>query len=216
VGYRGKLREQEEARHLRARSWTLADIAAQLNVSKSSVSLWVRDIEFVPSPRRHGAQRRPHPFHEAKLREIAELDQAGRQRIGKLNEDAYLAAGLALYAGEGAKAEGKVRFANTDPAMIGFFCAWFRHFFEIDESRLRARVYLHDGLDLDSAESFWSRVTGIPRSQFTKPYRAVRDATIRTNKHEHGCAYVDYCCTPTHRAIMGLVRALLSSEAIPG
>jgi hypothetical protein len=73
----------------------LADIATKLGVAKSSVSLWVRNVEFVPSKRRTGAQRRPHPFHEAKLKEIAELDLAGRSRIGVLDEAAFLAAGVA-------------------------------------------------------------------------------------------------------------------------
>jgi hypothetical protein len=60
-------------------------------------------------------------------------------------------------------------------------------------------------------------VTGVPRSQFTKAYRAVAGPSIRQNKHEFGCAYFDYSCSVTHRKIMGLVRALLSSEAaFPG
>jgi hypothetical protein len=100
--------------------------------------------------------------------------------------------------------------------MIRFFCAWFRHFFEIDEARLRGRVYLHEGLDLEAATTHWSKVTGIPTDQFRKPYRAIADPTIRRNKHEFGCAYVDYSCSYTHRQVMGLVRALLSSDAIPG
>ena len=107
-------------------------------------------------------------------------------------------------------------FANTDPAMVAFFCAWLRRFFDIDESRLRVRVYLHEGLDLDAAERFWSEVTGVPRTQFRAPYRAKADPTIRLTKHEHGCVYVRYSCSRTHREIMGLVRALLSSSAIPG
>ena len=32
--------------------------------------------------------------------------------------------GLALYAGEGAKREGEIRFANSDPRMIVIFLAW--------------------------------------------------------------------------------------------
>ena len=100
--------------------------------------------------------------------------------------------------------------------MVAFFCAWLRRFFDIDESRLRVRVYLHQGLDLDAAEAHWSAVTGVPRSQFHAAYRAAADATIRTNKHEFGCVYVRYGCVTTHRAIMGLIRALLSSQAIPG
>ena len=216
MGYRGKLREREEARRLRAEGKTLQEIADVLGVSKSSVSIWVRDVPFTPSKRRYGAQRRPHPFHERKLREIAECNEEGRRLVGTLSQDGFFAAGIALYAGEGAKTDGSIRFANSDPSMMAFFAAWIREFFEIDESRLRMRVYLHQGWDLDAAEEHWSRVTGVPRTQFGKAYRAVPDPSIRQNKHEFGCAYLDYGCSRTHRLIMGLVRALLSLEAIPG
>jgi hypothetical protein len=37
--------------------------------------------------------------------------------------------------------------------MVRFFCAWLRRHFAIDERRLRIRVYLHQGLDLDAAEA---------------------------------------------------------------
>jgi transcriptional regulator with XRE-family HTH domain len=216
MGYRGKVEQQEQARVLRAQNLTLQDIASRLGVSKSSVSRWVRDVPFTPSKRRYGPRIRPHPQQVAKLAEIERLDAEGRTRVGTLGDEAFLAAGVALYAGEGAKRDGCVTFANTDPGMVSFFCAWLRKFFDIDEDRLRVRVYLHQGLDLDAAEMHWSAVTGIPRSQFGKSYRAVANSSIRRNKHEHGCAYVVYSCTPTHREIMGLVRALLSSGAIPG
>jgi hypothetical protein len=101
MGYRGKLEAQQRAREMRARSMTLQDIATELGVAKSSASLWVRDVEFVPSPRRYGAQRRRHPFHEAKLAQIEQCD-AGIARIGTLSDHTFLAAGVALYAGEGA------------------------------------------------------------------------------------------------------------------
>jgi hypothetical protein len=160
--------------------------------------------------------RRPNALQRAKFAEIEECDALGVARIGVLSDDAFLAAGAALYAGEGAKADRRLVFANTDPSMIAFFCAWLRKFFAIDETRLRVRVYLHDGLDLERAETYWSRMTGIPRDQFRAAYRAEPDPSIRTNKHEYGCAYVGYSCARTHREIMGVVRALLSSIDLPG
>ena len=216
MGYRGKVKEQEQARALRAQSRTLADIAQTLGVSKSSVSLWVRDVPFTPTLRLRGPHRRPHPAHEAKLRQIEALNNEGAARIGTLSEESFLVAGVALYAGEGAKADRVVKFANSDPEMIRFFCTWFRRFFDIDEARLRASVYLHKGLDLKAAEAFWSELSGVPRSQFGKPYRADPDPSIRRNKHRHGCFYVMYSCARTHREIMGLVRALLSSRCYSG
>ncbi len=214
MGYRGK--EQERACELRARGMTLLDIATELDVSKSSVSTWVRDVPFTPSPRRRGPKRTTHPASIAKQRQIADLDAEGLRRIGTLSDDAFLAAGAALYAGEGAKRDGEVVLANSDPEAVRFFCAWLRRFFEVDEARLRVRVYLHQGLDLEAAERFWSTVTAISREQFRAPYRAVADPTIRRNKHEYGCVYVSYGCSATHRQIMGLIRALLLSTAIPG
>jgi predicted transcriptional regulator len=216
MGYRGKVVEQEEARALRAEGWTLLDIATKLGVSKSSVSLWVRDVEFEPHPRRAARRRGPNILQRRKAEEIEALLAEGRQRIGQMSEQEFLVAGAALYAGEGSKRDGDVVFANSAPRMIAFFCAWLRRFFVLDETRLTARVYLHEGLDLDAAQAYWSDLTGIPLSRFCKAYRAKADPSIRHNKHEFGCIYIRYSRAYTHRAVMGLVTALLSSEAQSG
>jgi transposase len=218
MGYRGTVREQERARELRAEAWTLLDIANELGVAKSSVSLWVRDVDFDPKPRRTARRRTPNKLQIAKQAEIDEMLQWGRDRIGQLSEREFLVAGTALYAGEGSKTDGEVTMPNSDPRMLAFFVGWLRHFFVIDESRLRVRLYLHEGLDLEAAIGFWSQLTAIPAQQFTRPYRAVPDPTIRRNKHPMGCPSIRYACARTHRAVMGLVSALLSCDLaiVPG
>jgi len=217
MGYRGLVAEQNRARVLRAESWTLQDIADELGVAKSSVSLWVRDVEFVPKPRSTARRREPNALQRRKQAEIDELLAEGRARIGRLSEREFLVAGAALYAGEGAKADGQLCFANSDPRMILFFCTWLRRFFDLDESKFRFRLYLHEGLDLEAAVEFWCSVTEIPASQFGKPYRAAPDPSIRLAKHPCGCGYVWYYSTRVHRGVMGLVQALLSCETVlPG
>lgn len=193
------------------------DIARELGVSKSSVSLWVRDVEFTPVPGRTGARRRgPSARQRRKAAEIEEMNTLGIGRVAELSEREFLLSGVMLYAGEGSKTDGSVGLANSDAQIMRFFSVWLRRFFDVDETRLRVSVYLHQGLDLDAAEQHWSEVTGVPRCQFNKPYRAVPDGGIRHNKHEFGCATLVYSCSRTHRAIMGLVRALLSSESYSG
>ena len=217
MGYRGKLAEREQARRLRQAGLPLAEIAAHLGVAKSSVSLWVRDVEFTPRLAPPRARRRaPNALQRRRQAEIERLVEEGRSRIGRLWEREFLVAGVALYAGEGSKGDGSVVFANSDPRIVAFFCAWLRHFFSIDESRLRIRLYLHEGLDLAAAMAFWSELTGIPQAQFSKPYRAVPDPSIRHARHVHGCVGVRYSCSATHRSIIGLVGALLSGAAVPG
>ncbi len=218
MGYRGKLEERRRARELRARAWTLQEIADELDVAKSSVSVWVRDVEFEVRPRRRVAaqQKFVHPARKAKLEQIARLEAEGRRWIGELSERDLLLAGVALYAGEGAKGGHEASLANTDPRIIWFFCRWLRHFFELDETRLRVSLYLHDCLDLHRANAFWSEVTEIPVSQFTKPYRAEVDDSIRSTKHPVGCATVRYSSVAVGRAIMGLIRALFRPPALLG
>src|SRR5215207_620834 len=217
MGYRGKLSERQQARQLRRVGLPLAEIASRLGVSKSSVSLWVREVSFDPLARPpRGRRRAPNALQRRRQAEVERLVEEGRERIGRLSEREFLVAGVALYAGEGSKTDGCVRFANSDPRMIYFYCCWLRRFFTVDESRLRVHLYLHEGLDLASAIAHWSAVTAIPPSQFGKPYRAVPDPSIRHTKHVHGCATVSYSCSATHRSIMGLVNALLSGSALPG
>ena len=216
MGYRGKLAEQEAARALRADGWALAAIAAELGVAKSSVSRWVRDVPAPTVPRSPGGRAarpaRPHAQAERKAREIAELRAEGAARVGTLSERDLLLAGVALYAGEGHKRDGAVAMANSDPRLVVFFCTWLRRCFAIDEQRLRARLYLHEGLDLDEATSYWSALTRIPVERFGRPYRAVADGGIRHSKHVRGCVTVRYSCARTHRAIMGLVEAVFSRD----
>jgi transposase len=82
MGYRGKLAEQRQARRLRRAGLPLAEIAAALGVSKSSVSLWVRDVEFagpVVHPAR-GRRREPNALQRRKQGEIERLLEEGRAR----------------------------------------------------------------------------------------------------------------------------------------
>ncbi len=66
MGYRGKVAEQEQARGLRAEGYTMLEIATELGVSESSVSLWTRDVEFVSRtrlPQYRSGKRSEHPHH---------------------------------------------------------------------------------------------------------------------------------------------------------
>ena len=208
MGYGGKLAEQVRARELRAAGWTMPAIAAELGVARSSVSYWVRDMPYVRPPRT-GANRGPNRLQQAKTAEIERLRAEGTATIGQLSDRELLVAGLALYIGEGAKKDGLVSFADSDPAIIAFYCAWFRYFFEPDHSRLRIRVYLHEDCDLNEANTFWSQLSDIPVTQFSAPHRVRVAATRRQRRHVYGCAHVRYSSAATHRKLMGLIEALL-------
>lgn len=95
MGYAGKTTEREQSRELRRLAWTLDEIAVELGVAKSSVSLWVRDVEFLPRPRSQARLRGPNALQRRKAQEIADLRAAGSERLGCLSDQAFLAAGAA-------------------------------------------------------------------------------------------------------------------------
>jgi hypothetical protein len=218
MGYAGKVAERERARGLRARSWTLKDIAVELGVSKSSVSVWVRDVEFDPRPRNRGpSSHKPHPLTLEKQRQLERCREEAEARVSSLTERDFFMYGLARYHGEGFKTETTgVGMANTDPGLLRMFAMWLRQFFEIDEQRLRARLYLHVGLDLAGATAYWSDLLDIPEAQFRKPYRAEPRGSYRRSKHEFGCPSVRYTDLLLHRRVMAMISAVSSQIADPG
>jgi hypothetical protein len=218
MGYAGKVAERERARELRARSWTLNDIAVELGVSKSSVSVWVRDVEFVPRPRNRGhSSHRPHPLTLEKQRQLTQCRTEAEARIRSLSERDFLMYGLVLCHGEGFKTETVgVGMANKDAVLLLMFVTWLRQFFDIDEQRLRARLCLHVGLDLPGVTAYWSDLLDIPEPQFRKPYRAEPRGCYRRSEHAFGCPSVRYTDLLLRRRVMAMISAVSSQVADPG
>ena len=217
MGYRGKLVERERARALRAQSWTLLEIAQELGVSKGTVSVWVRDVDFVPRPRNRGHPAGPkHPMRLKKEAEIARCREEAEIWLGNLSQRELAMFALGLYAGEGDKTGGSVGMANTNPVYLLIFLTWLRRTFEIDESRLRVVLYLHEGLDIEAAVAYWSALLGIVPQQFTKPYRAEDNPSIRLTKHVYGCPKVRYSSTLLQRRVLAMIEAVSCRISDPG
>jgi hypothetical protein len=101
--------------------------------------------------------------------------------------------GLMLYWGEGDKTKNYfVALTNTNPDVLFYFVSWLRKYFELDESKLKLRLYLWDDLDELRAKKFWSKLLGIPIANFTKSYLSHSKAKIRKRKHEYGVCRVSY------------------------
>jgi hypothetical protein len=153
------------------------------------------------------------------VRKLAEIERCRIEAEAKyraMSDEQLDAFALGLYAGEGAKTPGAVSMANTNPLLLRLFVDWLRRNFDIEEDRLRARLYLHQGLDLDKATAYWSAATSIPAAQFQRPYRAVADPSRRHTKHELGCLTIVYHCSVTHRRVMASVAAITSRFDLPG
>jgi transcriptional regulator with XRE-family HTH domain len=212
-----------QARELRARGLAYHEIAARLGVSKSSVSLWVRDL---PVPDRltyeqcrkraaDGAHRYWATEREVRRTRRAGEVSAAADEIGKLSDREILIAGAIAYWCEGAKAKpsrhiDRVVFINSDAALIMFFLR-FLSAAGVSPDDLVLRVYIHENADAEAAQQYWLDLTGTRPDQFRRPVlKRHNPKTARTNVGEnyHGCLRIDVLRSAgLYRRIEGWVSA---------
>ncbi|MEI6690810.1 MAG: hypothetical protein WCL07_03620 [bacterium] len=100
--------------------------------------------------------------------------------------------GLMLYWGEGAKKNTRtIDFANSDPEMIAYFIQFFRTIYQPQEDKFRVLLYTYHLTNISEQITYWSNLTQIPPSQFSKPYIK----TTSQQKHDkmpHGLIHIRY------------------------
>jgi len=221
--------ERGKARELRLQGLAYNRIAAELGVSKSSISLWVRDLPRPEAPSYEECRRRAaegvrrywaaeRPVREAE-REAASA--AAAAEIGKLDDREVLIAGAIAYWCEGAKNKpyrrsDRVVFMNSDPALIALFVR-FLDVAGISRDRLIYQVQIHETADVDAAQAFWLNATGADLAQFRRPtLKRHNPATVRKNvgADYHGCLRVEVRrSTALYRKIEGWATAAMSTVA---
>jgi len=191
---------RERARTLRKRGNSISVIAHALGVSKSTVSYWCRDISLTErqlkvlaaKELRGGAIGRLRAAEVKRAMRTAAIEEAaalGRKDVGELSTRDLYMLGLALYWGEGYKnANEECAITNSDPAIIQMFIRWMRAHYRVNTSDfvLRVSVNAIHRSRIHSIERYWSAVTAIPRTQFTKP-SFIRAAArkVYENPHTH-------------------------------
>jgi transposase len=213
-----------KARQLREQGLAYNQIAAELGVSKSSVSLWVRDLprperlsyeeccrRVAEGVRRYWAAERP--VREAQREATC---AAAAAEIGALTQRELLIAGAIAYWCEGSKNKpylraDRVTFMNSDPALITLFLR-FLDAAGVDRNMIAYRVYIHETADVAGAESFWLQVTGADPALFRRPaLKRHQPQTVRKNVggDYRGCLRVDVRKNmELYRRIEGWTRAV--------
>ncbi|MFF5959932.1 hypothetical protein [Streptomyces luteogriseus] len=190
---------REKARELRLQGWTYDQIQAELGCSKSSISLWVRDL---PKPERKRSTEEASAIArrgwEVTLRlrdeERQQIKEAAKQAVGALSPRELFLLGVGLYWAEGSKDKPydrreNVCFVNSDPGMIRVFLAWL-DLLGVERDRIRYAVMIHESADISGAELYWAELVGADRSAFHKTtLKKHNPKTVRKNTGDsyRGC-----------------------------
>ncbi len=194
-----KLNERREAINLRKRGVGYNEILKTVNVSKSTLSLWLRDIVLPCNARKKLLRGRELSRYTAaaqkkRIREsnTKEITRSGRGEFKILVKNPLFLTGLCLYWAEGDKhKQEKVKFTNSDEKMIVLMMIWFRKICGVPEQKFRIALHVHNLHRPENLEKYWSRTTGIPEKQFQKTYIKQSSLQYRRNVLYNGtCAIV--------------------------
>ncbi|MBL7036638.1 hypothetical protein ISR94_02215 [Candidatus Microgenomates bacterium] len=194
-----KSQKRIEARKMRSNGESVRVITKKLGVSKSSVSLWVRDIiltvehmESLKQRRIKGAElgrlRGSLAQKNKRLNTIREMEKKGIKKFKNITDQEFFSAGIALYWEEGSKKTRKLGICNSDPEMIKFMISWYSKFFNLGPKRLSLRVGINQSHEKRETivRKYWSDITGVPMSNFRKTsFKRVVNAKIYENHDNH-------------------------------
>ena len=85
-----------------------------------------------------------------------------------------------------------VDFANSDPKMVQLFLKFLRNICGVQESKIRIYLYCYPQHNLNQLVRYWSGVTDVPRTQFTRPFVRQDAAGKVGQKLKHGLVHVRY------------------------
>lgn len=185
----------------RKKGYSLSELNLRFAVSKGILSNWLRNISLSKKAKqrlltkiKNGQLVSAINKKEKTKKELDVYFQDSVRDVEKLKIDKNLAKIICalLYWCEGDKNfYSAVRFTNSDDNLIRTFLNLLRKSFQLDESKFRVCVHLHNYHNTEKQLKFWSKVTDIPLSKFIRPYKK-KNTGKRTREGYNGCVSVRY------------------------
>lgn len=224
MGYFGKLEEKAKVIELRKTGLSYSQIQKIIHVSKSTLSVWCRDIELskiqkenLNNIREKSAKSGSHTAAKNKI--VKRIEKSKQihilaiEELGEINKRERFVAGIALYLGDGYKTDKRFGFSNADPRIIKLMMSWLLEFTNIEKSKIHGRIWLHDNLDEKIAKAFWSKLLDIEESNFIKSYvvkNKLDSKKIRKNIHKYGVFSLIVNSKDLQEKMIGFMAGILS------
>jgi hypothetical protein len=182
-----------EAIKLRKNGLSYGEIKRKIPISKSTLSLWLKDTPLKKKDKKRLYTKRiynlslgPNSQKERRKREIDEIIKISKNEIEiPISMEAYRLYGAALYWGEGTKDRGLV-ITNSDPSLVLFMVKWFETIFKINPKTLKAYLNIYSQQNESDLKKFWSDLCKIPIENFGKSFIKPGNKSYKKNNLYYG------------------------------
>jgi hypothetical protein len=193
-----RLIEKNKAIELRKKGYSYSDIQKNISVSRGLLSYWFKDLVLtdeerlvieskILTNRQKGLHKSCETNRNLRLnREIVVFEDAKRI-FSKMREDVSFIIGISLYWAEGAKRHNVFQFVNSDPDMVCFMYKWIQKYLEMERSKIRFRLFIHDIPGYENIEMFWGSKLGLKPDIFQKTIYQPTKFRFKKNPDYKGC-----------------------------
>lgn len=205
---------REHARKMRQDGMSVRDIAKTLEVARSSVSIWVRDIELSDNQieklkenqRQYGGHNKGGRTNRAKYRDMRLAYQEQGRARARDGSSLHLV-GCMLYWAEGAKGKNKVYFVNSDSNMHLLFMRFLREEMGVKDNEFSIYIQTHfqDPQQIREIEMYWTNLLHLPQSALRKTH-IKKGSETRQNKLTNGVCGVMVGKTQLIQHIYGAIQ----------
>ena len=195
-----KAKELALATQYRERGYSYSEIAKLCGVSKGTVSNWFARKKFSKQVKADN-QARAVRENVKRLGLINKARQSERQRryaeavktaeleFKHYQKDPLFIAGLTVYLAEGDRTdEHLIRLSSARPELEQLFIKFLVNFLVVEKKSIRIWLLLYPDLDEITCMEYWSKKTGLSRTQFHKNHY-VQGRGQKATTH-HGIANV--------------------------
>ncbi|MHB8871528.1 MAG: helix-turn-helix domain-containing protein [Candidatus Doudnabacteria bacterium] len=219
---------KQKALKLRKEGWSYSVIKRRTGVPKSTLSNWLGNLPYRPNSEvrksmKEGPLRSAVMRRKAKIRNTREIKTSAARELGKLSKRDKWMLGLGIYMGEGSKTHDNIRVINSNPEIIKSAVKWFRGICDVPLENFAIRVHSYPDINEKESKAYWSKVSGIPLSQFFKNHIDTRTnkSALKKHKLQYGTAHlIIKSCGKIkfgvilHRRIMGWIEEVYNQMRV--
>jgi hypothetical protein len=199
---RALIQEKERALQMRRNGMSYRDILKEIDVAKSSLSLWLKDLPLTEDEKKALKKRRNNNITHGRIKAAGELRKRRLDRESVwLNEaraefqehkgSQLFPVGVALYWAEGAKRTNQWSFINSDEDMLVVMLDWLETYTEYTRASVRVRVYMHKLYAHENCEEWWHKKLQVPLSQFSKTVYKPSGKGVKKRPQYKGCLRIE-------------------------
>lgn len=202
---------KSEAIELRKQGLSIGQVETMLQIRRSTLSGWFRDIPLTAVQREYLFQNWKNALSKARNKAVLWHNEQKKKRLEQAEKEAAAVLGeiniadksivevalATLYLGEGFKTVNGLGIGNSDPMILKFFIAALSVCYDFDKTKITCELHLRADQNPAEIKGYWAQTLNLPLASFK---------SVNIDQRTHG--------SPTYSHYKGVCTLRCGSTAI--